>query len=271
LVHIVNGPIFNKNDINFDVFLQTMNTIACENPHVLVLSGPFLNIDNDAMLAGDIKLSPDSEMSLTYNEFYDYILVKLNDIFSQKRTLVILCPSLSDITNHYPLPQPPFNFKNSKTISDLDIVKKKQRLKLIGNPQIFGLNELVLGVANFDVIKDMMSNSTIVPKDKKPTDSCLEMLLAQRSFYPVLASSINAGDLDKIEKNIVVDYRKLGYLSMQEMMPDIIICPSAFQPFVKKINTTICINPGSIYKGNDLGTFAKLAIFPPNVRLFYYF
>jgi DNA polymerase alpha subunit B len=243
-----------------------MNNVASENPHVIILSGPFLNIDNAIIQSGQIKINRDDSTSMTYSQFFDYILIKLNEIFASRRTLIILCPSLSDATNYYPLPQPAFNFKDNKTINNLEIVNKKKRLKLIGNPQIFQLNEVILGVANFDVINNVIANSLMSP-EKKPTQSSLEMLLAQRSFYPILANSVNTDEVDKIEKNIIVDYRKLENLSMKEMMPDIIITPSAIPPFVRKINSTICINPGSIYKGNILGTFAKLAIFPPSVFL----
>src|SRR5690606_18724399 len=140
--------------------------------------------------------NPTDESSLTYNQLFELILQKLNDIFANKRTIIILCPSLSDVTHYYPLPQPAYNLNNIKSLNSLEIVKKR-RLKLIGNPQIFQLNETILGVANFDVVKDISSNSIF--NDKKPTDSALEMILSQRSFYPVLTNSITE-DSEKIEK-----------------------------------------------------------------------
>jgi DNA polymerase alpha subunit B len=178
--------------------------------------------------------------------------------------MVILCPSLIDITNYYPLPQPPFNLKDLKNINNLEIMKQKKRLKLIANPQLFQLNEVVMGVANFDVVKDMIANS--LTNKPKPTDLSYEMMILQRSFYPLLANSLNE-EIDKIEKTVVVDYRKLGDLSMGDTVPDILISPSAYAPFVKKISSTICINPGTVFKGNSPGTFAKIAIFPPSVIL----
>jgi hypothetical protein len=257
LIHILNGPIFNRKEINLDLFIQTLNSIAMENPHALILSGPFVNIENSALTSGDIKLNANEESSMNYFEFFEFIIKKINDVFASKKTIIIMCPSLLDITNYYPLPQPPFNLSQLKNINNYEICKKK-RLKMISNPQIFQLNEIYFGVANFDVLKDMISNSVI--KEKSPMDSSLEMLLRQRSFYPVLSTTASEDD----NKTINIDYKRLDKLYMKDI-PDIIITPSSLQSYVKKIHSTYFVNPGTLYKGNNTGSFAKISIFPPSV------
>lgn len=142
-------------------------------------------------------------------------------------------------------------------------------MKLIGNPQIFQLNEVIFGVANFDVTKEMISNS-LKSSNKIPIDSSLEMLLQQRSFYPLLASSVNSDDVDKIEKLINVDHRKCSLLKMHAV-PDIIITSSAMNPFIKKMNSTVFINPGTFFKNNNPGSIAKVISYPPNVNITYNF
>ena len=57
------------------------------------------------------------------------------------KTNFIICPSLSDVTNFYPLPQPAFNTKFLKNINNFEIVKKG-RVKI----NIFILNRLNLFV-----------------------------------------------------------------------------------------------------------------------------
>jgi hypothetical protein len=168
--------------------------------------------------------------------------------------------------NYYPLPQPAYNLSLLKSISNLDITKKS-KLKLIGNPQTFLLNEMIVGVANFDVVRDMISGSIRSP-GKIPLDSSLEMILQQRSFYPILPNIVNTDENDKMEKIITIDERKLQDLHFNPV-PDLIITPvSTINPFIKKINSTLFINPGSLMKGNNPGTFVKIISCPPDVSHF---
>ncbi len=38
--------------------------------------------------------------------------------------MIIMSPSLADITSFYPLPQPPYNFSYMKNVNNLEIIKK---------------------------------------------------------------------------------------------------------------------------------------------------
>ncbi len=52
-------------------------------------------------------------------------------------TNVIICPSLLDTTNIYPIPQPAFNIKNIKNYQNLEMVKKgRVKIKLLFNKLI---------------------------------------------------------------------------------------------------------------------------------------
>ena len=160
-----------------------------------------------------------------------------------------------------------------KNFNNLEIVKRQKvsscikQLKLIGNPQTFQLNEMIIGVANFDVVKDMISNS-IRNSNKTPLDSSLDMLLQQRSFYPVLPNLVNSEENDKMEKIITVDERKLQDLHFA-FVPDVIITPASnINPYIKKVNSTLFINPGSLMKGPNPGTFVKIVSCPPDVLYF---
>ena len=109
----------------------------------------------------------------------------------------------------------------------------------------------------------MISNS-IRSQQKVPRDSSLEMILQQKSFYPVLQSTIPSEDGDKMEKTIGVDYRKLSHLHLGAI-PDIIITNSKMNPFVRRVGSTVFINCSSLYKDNNPGYFAKIISYPPNV------
>jgi len=92
------------------------------------------------------------------------------------------------------------------------------------------------------------------------------MLLLQRSYYPIIPHNVN-DENDKIDKLISVDLRKLNHPSMtMNIIPDIMLTCSQMNQFAKKINSTLFINPGSIYKGNSLCSLARISVFPPLVR-----
>lgn len=125
---------------------------------------------------------------------------------------------------------------------------------------------MIVGVANFDVVRDMISNS-IRSESKNPLDWSLEMLLQQKSYYPVLPNLPNFDENDKMEKVITIDERKLQDLSFS-FVPDLIITPAYnISPCVRKVNSTLFINPGSLIKTNNPGTFVKIISCPPDVRI----
>lgn len=145
-------------------------------------------------------------------------------------------------------------------ITHLEIFKQG-RLKLNSNPQIFQLNEIILGIANFDVVKEMISSS-LRSNNKIPLDATLENIVLQRSFMPMLPSD-SGENLSSHDKLLNLDYRKMPSLHF-EVVPDIVITPSILPPFVKTLNNTLFINPSTAMKGNSLGSFIRMFVFPPS-------
>jgi hypothetical protein len=127
---------------------------------------------------------------------------------------------------------------------------------------------MIIGIANYDIQKEMINNSLKASPSKTPADYTFEILLMQKSFCPLLPSAVNSEEYDKIEKSLNIDYRKLSSLEMPAI-PDIIITNSSYATIAKKIHNTLFINPGSLFKGNNVGGLAKIALFPPSVRLFF--
>ena len=124
---------------------------------------------------------------------------------------------------------------------------------------------MIVGVANFEVVRDMISNS-IRNQSKAPIDGSLEMLLLQKSYYPVLPNLPNSEENEKMEKVIIIDERKLQDLNFS-FIPDLIITPTSnMPPYIKKVNSTLFINPGNLMKGNNPGTFVKMISCAPDVK-----
>lgn len=138
---------------------------------------------------------------------------------------------------------------------------KQGRLKLNSNPQIFQLNEIIIGIANFDVVKDMISSS-LRSNNKVPLDSTLENIVLQRTFMPILPS--DSGENSNCHDRLLnIDYRKMSSLHF-EVVPDIVVTTSILPPFAKTMSNTMFVNPSTAVKGNSLGSFIRMFVFPPS-------
>lgn len=132
---------------------------------------------------------------------------------------------------------------------------------MICNPNTFNINEIIASVANFDFTKEMISSS-YRSSNKNPMESSLEMIINQKSFFPLLPSSLSSSEHDK---SVVLEYSKLSNLRLNEI-PDIIFTTSEMKTFVKKINSTLFVNLGNFYKSTKLGNIGKVTIFSPKVN-----
>ena len=112
-------------------------------------------------------------------------------------------------------------------------------------------------------MKEIIANS-LKGSIKPPLDSVLESVILQRSYFPLLPTVISQEENDPNEKAIILDYRKCEHLSFLKFIPDIIISPSLLQPIAKQSKNTLFINPGFIFKGENLGSYASLSIYCPN-------
>lgn len=264
LIFSMNGPYYAKDNLDLGIFLKTLSIINSYNPHLLIINGPLVYSENEKIKSG--FLGEDIENGSTYIEFFTEMLQAINEIFKgNELTQILIVPSLTDELNYYPLPQPPYNFNENKLIQNLDIIVKG-RLQFSENPNLFQINEMIWGIANYDIIKDMTANC-VKSKNKSIIDSALETVLHQKSLYPILQNTIHHEDAEKMEKIITTDISQLYKFSF-DTFPDLIITTSGMVPFIKKINSTIFINSGPMFKGKNPYSIAKIVSYPPSVRLY---
>ena len=244
-IYYLNGPFCPKEILDYGVFFDVLKELVSKNPHLLIINGPFFSGDNDAVKS--CKFDIEEEMK---NIFF-----KINKMFSETRTKIYICPGISDIENYYPLPQPPFdklndvyNYKNDRNT----------KINFISNPQIFNFNEAIINIANFDVLKDIISNSVYTTKTQTLDKAC-DMILAQQNLYPVMTNTINTSYENSMEKITTIDLMKYDYLSFDEN-PDIILTNSALKNFAKRYKGTIFVNCGSFVKGKNFGEVGKITI-----------
>ena len=139
---------------------------------------------------------------------------------------------------------------------------KSKRLRFIGNPQLIQINEIILGISNYELIDEILSNSLKSSKTSN-VDLILDSILKQRSFMPILPLK-----KEDDSTSINVDYRKMSNLFFSTV-PDIFITPFKNIPLGKKSNNSLFVNPSSLIthsktKGDILGSYLSMWIYPVN-------
>lgn len=201
-IYYMNGPYFSKDSKDFSVFNNVLKNVAIKNPHLFIINGPFFSTENEKVKWGEL----DTEEGMID------IIKKIKDEFIKTRTKILICPGISDNENFYPLPQPPFDKINNFFIGS----KGNSEIIFISNPQIFPLNEAYIGIANFDVIKDIIVNS-IHSSEINTVDKACEMILYQKNFYPVLPNTTVPKYENNQERVATVDLSQYNYLNFDRI------------------------------------------------------
>ena len=254
-LYYMNGPYFSKENMDLTVFKDAIKKVSEKNPHYFLVNGPFFSTENDKVKWGEVDTDKGMKqiLELLIDEFKD-----------NNRTKIFICPGISDNENFYPLPQPPFD-KIMDFNNFLENKQKKEdfisRIYFISNPQIIPLNEAFIGIANFDTIRDIITNSVHSPQINTVQKAC-ELILSQRNFYPVLPNTLQQAYENNQEKTITVDLSQYKYLHFGnfDTPPDIILTNSVMKNFTTRIKGTVFVNCGSFVKGKNFGEIAKITL-----------
>lgn len=253
-IYTLNGPFYSKSNIDLSVFHGIIQAISEDQPNLVIINGPFIYSENDVIKS--CQLSEDTPF--TYNDLFEKMISLIKQTLKCK---VVIIPSLTDELNYYPLPQPPFEIDNKPLLKDENII-------YVGNPQLLPINEMIFAIVNYDFIRDI--NNNIVKDKRSPIDTSIDILLSQKNMYPLIPNYVNGDDVDKMDKVNIVELSQIDKMAF-DIFPDVIITNSAMQPFVKKYNSTVVINGGSVFKGKaeTPGNVVKIMEYPPNVSLIY--
>lgn len=268
MINILYGPFLKSDSIDITLFSRTLMNIANSDPHCLILGGPFISVENTLFQKGEIsflsnnltnssQVDEETRVSLCFFEYFSLILDKIEEVFLNKRTNIVIIPSVKDILNIYPIPQPKYDSK-LVNIEKYELFKRK-RLNFIGNPQIIKINEVIFGVTNYEMIDEILSNSVKSTKTSN-IDQVLDSVLKQSSFLPVLPMK-----KENFQSNLLLEYREFEKLVI-ETIPDVYITPFKNIPLAKKSNSSIFINPlSAVYKSRNsevLGSYINMYVYP---------
>lgn len=150
------GPFTARGDLLYESLQELMARVRQECPHVLMLMGPFVDGMNEDVKSGNISFR-NSQGQLEFLDFGDlfkkvmeYIKGELEQ--NRVKTKLVVIPSAREIQHIQPLPQPAYPASSFPGGNSFEPV-------LLGNPQMFRINDITVGVVNADVVKDLCAST----------------------------------------------------------------------------------------------------------------
>jgi DNA polymerase alpha subunit B len=246
------GPFTKRNKLDFSPLDEFVSAMEETNPDVIILSGPFVDVDHVSIQNGLIDL----DVFEIFSQFITPKLIKLSNL--KKGIQVALIPSQQDSCLEWvAFPQPPLGSSISNTyenLSKLNLLDPNGNtpFKLFPNPVQFTINEIVISITKADVISDMVRQQV---SQKQRFQKCFKNILNQRHFYPIFPPNkkVNLDSTRALLSNT-------GDPCVLGIKPDILIAPSTMHYFADIIDDVICINPQKSTLGNNLGFYTRLQV-----------
>lgn len=234
---IASGPYTSDDNLDFKP-LHTLCTQAADSyTDILLLTGPFLDIDHPLIASGDFSLpeevltEPDTAtISTLFKHLISpifHLLVKQNPTIT-----ILLVPSVRDaLSKHVSWPQEPFSKK------DLGLPKA---VRIVGNPMMVSVNEIVVGVSSQDTLSELKVAEVVGGRVNEGgvLARLPRYLLQQRHYFPLFPPQDRSllpqtGTREGLPAGAMLDtsYLKLG--EMLHVRPDLLVVPSALPPFSK--------------------------------------
>jgi DNA polymerase alpha subunit B len=282
-VVVASGPFTCSDNLEYQPLIDLVSTtIKNSKPDVVILAGPFVDINQKLVASCETYLSTgqdDGKILVPYETiFMEQISRMLEEFYLSDiahQTQFILVPSLDDATHESVYPQPPFQVTSPVQLGvpgaervevgtiGIQIienanrqpgVKYPQRVHCVSNPCTFQINEVVFGITSSDVLFHISADETNGNLETGTRMSRIaQHLIQQRSYYPLFPGSANTN-------------LNLTYMNKWQMpcAPDVLILPSKLSPFCCPVldRSSVVINPGHLARANMGGTYAIMDIYP---------
>ncbi|KAI3323293.1 DNA polymerase alpha/epsilon subunit B [Xylariaceae sp. AK1471] len=268
-VIFASGPYSADDNLDFEPLHALCSQAGDTYADVLVLTGPFIDVDHPLIATGDFDLPEEAMVepdTATMSTVFKYMISPaLNRLVaSNPHVTILLIPSVRDvIVKHVSWPQEPFPRK------ELGLPKTA---KIIGNPMTLSINEMVLGISSQDILWDLRHEELVGGKPVTPNlmSRISRYLIEQRHYFPIFppvdrSRLPKVGTAEGIPTGAGLDtsYLKLG--EMVNVRPDVVVAPSALPPFAKVVESVLVINPGYLSKRRGAGTYARMTLYPPKL------
>jgi DNA polymerase alpha subunit B len=251
-VAIASGPFSPDNMLIFDSISELEVRVRDSPPDILILCGPFLDINHPMVAVGTVEDS--FGRPVTFEDVYKQeVIPKLSRLAracDNARTQLVIVPAVNEARYDYPLPQPPLSSVSDRIPLWDSLVKElPPNVVFASNPATIEIGNLRFLVTSTDCLSSL--NSNILFKQSESSlprvDACLDQLVRSRSLFPLMPSTI------RIEPSVRY------CLDMKEdRLPHVVVIPSlAGKRFIKKINERVFVNPG--FMSDATGTLSSIA------------
>ncbi|OWB71598.1 hypothetical protein B5S31_g1288 [[Candida] boidinii] len=183
------GPYTTSKELdysNLKKFVEKMNNEV--KPNVIVMTGPFIDITHPRIADGtlsfkesEVDQQQQQQQPKTLDEVFKfYIAPILKNLLPTIN--VILIPSTKDANNkHAAYPQDSFDRK---------LLGLTKNFKCFPDPCTFQLNEVLIGVSNMDIFKDLKDVNKGSYSKQLRFDRISDHLIQQRRYYPIFPGSV---------------------------------------------------------------------------------
>ncbi|KAJ1360952.1 hypothetical protein KIN20_020085 [Parelaphostrongylus tenuis] len=228
------GPFTSNDNCSYEQLCDLLEMVKQQQPHVLILMGPFVERKNAFMR------SP--QFPEQYENVMDELMRKIALSLEGCRTELIIQPApFRDACSTCAFPTPPF-----KVCSDF-CKKFGRRFHSVPEPCVVRINGVELALTTSEIISHLSKNEWHRSEDQENRDRIARLashMLEQSSLYPLFPPALPSS----IEECI----RICNLYSA----PHVIVCPSVLASFIKVVNKTVIVNPGTTARGGS-GTFLR--------------
>lgn len=120
-------------DLKYDPVRDLLNYVAENQPHILMLIGPFVDENHPILAKGDIKE--------TFEEFFEDLIGGISTALSDTNVRIILVSSMKDIHHMKVFPTPAYN-----------LAYRYPNVVVVEDPSVLKLDDLLVGVTSVDVM-----------------------------------------------------------------------------------------------------------------------
>lgn len=251
-IMVASGPwLIDLNGLVSDApFTAFLDQIVKRCPQLVILTGPFVDSENNTILESDREYSKWFVGLLnTQNE-------KLVSMLAEKgypMPTMVFVPSFHDAFHYPTFPQPPFDCKIAVALnaSNFHNFGFENSVVFASNPCMLEINggAVTIGVTSNDSIKQLAAQE--VSSDDHYMNRlarCCGHLIEQRSFSPLYPTDLSTTVIETMDR---VEWK---------YTPDILIVPSDARYFLHRVHDVLCVNPGRISRGSTAGTFAIIDV-----------
>ena len=157
------GPFTHKNNLLYEPLRDLFERVAQDKPQVLILMGPFVDANHEQVQDGILSYKDPNTKEIEFIDFQELFKLLFEFIHrqmekAQTKTRLVVIPSAREMSLMSPLPLLPY---------EKSLFPKELNATLVGNPQIFSINDINIGVINADIVKDMCQ-SLVTKQTQEP-------------------------------------------------------------------------------------------------------